>query len=149
VAAELQAARLLPIPPGKARPAPRREALLRLYSPVGWEIVVGRNARQNEQVTFEVANAGDLWLHAREVPGAHVVVRSGGQPVDEETLRLAAQLAAYYSKRRGDRAVPVAFTSRRFVTRVPGGRPGQVYVRNEETLFAPGELPEELVKDRS
>jgi predicted ribosome quality control (RQC) complex YloA/Tae2 family protein len=114
---------------------------LRVYSPAGREIVVGRNARQNEQVTFGIANADDLWLHARDVPGAHVVIRSGGQPVDDESVRLAAQLAAYYSKRRGDRAVPVAVTTRRFVARVPGGRPGQVYIRNEETVVVPGELP--------
>jgi predicted ribosome quality control (RQC) complex YloA/Tae2 family protein len=146
VVAALQESGILPKPPGKAKPASASVPLLRVYSPAGWEIVVGRNAQQNERVTFDVANAGDLWLHVRDAPGAHVVVRSGGQPVDEETLRLAAQLAAYYSKRRGDRAVPVAVTARRFVTRVPGGRPGQVYLRNEETITAPGELPEALRK---
>jgi predicted ribosome quality control (RQC) complex YloA/Tae2 family protein len=141
---ELRATRLLPPKPAKARPAPRPEPYLRVHSPAGWEIVVGRNARQNDQVTFRVANADDLWLHARGAPGAHVVVRSGGQPVDEATLQMAAQLAAYYSQRRGDAAVPVAVTAKRFVTRVPGGHPGQVYLRNEETVMAAGALPEEL-----
>jgi predicted ribosome quality control (RQC) complex YloA/Tae2 family protein len=123
---ELQRSRLLPQPPVRAQPKPQPDALLRVYSPAGWEIVVGRNARQNEQVTFGVAQAEDLWLHAHGTPGSHVVVRSGGQPVDDATLRLAAQWAAYYSQRRGDHAVPVQVTRRRFVTRVPGGRPGQV-----------------------
>ncbi len=141
VEAELAATRLLPPKPRKARPAPPRQPYHRLYSPAGWEIVVGRNARQNDQVTFQVASADDLWLHARGVPGSHVVIRSGGQPVDEATLQMAAQLAAYYSQRRGDGAVEVAVTSTRFVTRVPGGHPGLVHVRNAEVITVPAELP--------
>jgi predicted ribosome quality control (RQC) complex YloA/Tae2 family protein len=69
------------------------------------------------------------------------VIRNGGQPVHEETLHLAAQLAAYYSSLRGERAVPVAYTQRRFVSRAPGGRTGQVYVRNEQTITVRAELP--------
>ncbi len=93
-----------------------------------------------------MANAGDLWLHARGIPGAHVIIRSGGQPVDEATLQLAAQLAAYYSQRRGDRAVPVAVTAKRFVTRVPDGHPGQVHLRNAETITVPAELPAGIIR---
>jgi predicted ribosome quality control (RQC) complex YloA/Tae2 family protein len=126
-----------------ARPA---QELLRFYSVNGTEILVGRNARQNDHITFNIAGASDLWLHARDVPGAHVVIRSGGQPVDNETLQAAAQLAAYYSKRRGDGAVPVAVTQRRFVTRIPGGRPGQVHFRQEETLVVPATMPPEVMK---
>jgi predicted ribosome quality control (RQC) complex YloA/Tae2 family protein len=147
VEAELMATKLLPPRPGRAKPAPPRTPYLRVHSPAGWEIAVGRNARQNDQVTFQVANADDLWLHARGIPGAHVVIRSGGQPVDEATLQMAAQLAAYYSQRRGDRAVPVAVTTRRFVTRVPGGHPGQVYLRKAETLSVPAELPDEVIRE--
>ncbi len=114
---------------------------LRYHAPEGFEIVVGRNARQNELVTFRIANAEDLWLHARGAPGAHVVIRSGGQPVSEETLQLAAQLAAYHSKLVGELAATVIVTPRRFIGRAPGGRPGQVLVRQEETLTVPGRLP--------
>lgn len=145
VEAELAATRLLPPRSGRAKPAPPRIPYLRLHSPAGWEIAVGRNARQNDHVTFQVANAGDLWLHARGIPGAHVVIRSGGQPVDEATLLMAAQLAAYYSQRRGDGAVPVAVTAKRFITRVPGGHPGQVYLRNDETITVPAELPAGII----
>lgn len=127
-----------PKPKGNKPPEPQ---LLRYYSPQGFEIVVGRNARQNEQVTFEVAKAEDIWLHARGAPGSHVVIRNGGQPVQSETLTTAAQLAAYYSKLRGERAVTVIFTPRRFVSRAPGGHTGQVIVRQEETITVPGELP--------
>lgn len=114
---------------------------LRYYTPQGFEIVVGRNARQNEQVTFAIAKSEDLWLHARSAPGSHVVIRSGGQEVNEETLQLAAQLAAYHSKLAGERAATVIVTPRRFVSRAPGGRPGQVLVRQEETITVPGTLP--------
>ncbi len=116
---------------------------LRYYSPQGFEIVVGRNARQNEQVTFDLAKGEDLWLHARGAPGAHVVIRSGGQAVSDETLRMAAQLAAYYSKLVGERAATVIVTPRRFISRAPGGRPGQVLVRQEETITVPARLPVE------
>jgi predicted ribosome quality control (RQC) complex YloA/Tae2 family protein len=108
--------------------------------------VVGRNARQNDLITFTVANAADLWLHARDVPGAHVIVRNGGQPLDDATLTAAAQLAAYYSQKRGDRAVPVSLTPRRNVTRVAGGRPGQVHFRQAETRVVPAELPAGLTQ---
>ena len=146
VISELQGSGLLPQRPGRNKVTRPVQEVLRLYSVNGLEIVVGRNARQNDHITFDVANASDLWLHARDIPGAHVVIRSGGQPVDDATLHAAAQLAAYYSQRRGDNAVPVAVTPRRFVTRVSGGRPGQVHVRQEETLVVPATMPVEIMQ---
>jgi predicted ribosome quality control (RQC) complex YloA/Tae2 family protein len=128
-------------PKRQQKTPPDRSQPLRFLSPDGFTILVGRNARQNEIITFQEANADDLWLHVRDLPGAHVVIRNGGQAVGDETLQMAAQLAAYFSSRRGERAVPVAFTQRRFVTRMAGGRPGQVHFRNEETVTAAAELP--------
>lgn len=150
VRTELEAAGLLPrtVSQTKAKAASKTKAgkapeaqLLRYYSPQGFEIVVGRNARQNEEVTFGVAKAEDIWLHARGAPGSHVIIRNGGQPVQPETLHMAAQLAAYYSKLRGEKAATVIFTPRRFISRAPGGHTGQVTVREEETITVPGELP--------
>lgn len=139
---ELRDARLLPAASGGKRGRGSGRGQPRRYlSPEGFAILVGRNARQNDAVTFDMANASDLWLHVRDAPGSHVVVRSGGQELSEETLHTAAQLAAYYSKLRGERAAPVMATARRFVTRVSGGHPGQVHVRNEETITVPAELP--------
>ncbi len=115
------------------RSAPDRSNPLRFLSADGFTILVGRNARQNEIVTFDEANADDLWLHIRDLPGAHVVIRNGGQQVSDESIEAAAQLAAYYSSQRGEQGVAVAVTQRRFVTRMAGGRPGQVHYRNEET----------------
>jgi len=150
VRTELEAAGLLPrtVSKTKAKAAAKTKAgkapeaqLLRYYSPQGFEIVVGRNARQNEEVTFGVAKAEDIWLHARGAPGSHVIIRNGGQQVQPETLRMAAQLAAYYSKLRGEKAATVIFTPRRFISRAPGGHTGQVTVREEATITVPGELP--------
>ena len=121
--------------------APDRSRPLRYLSAEGFAILVGRNARQNEIVTFDEVGPEDLWLHVRDAPGSHVVIRSGGLPVGEDTMRAAAQLAAYYSRLRNEKGVAVAVTRRRFVTRAPGGRPGLVHMRNEETLLVEGVLP--------
>ncbi len=146
VVAELQSSGLLPHKPSKTQAKRVAVTLLRYFTPGGLEIVVGRNARQNDLVTFTIANGADLWLHARDVPGAHVIVRNGGQALDDATFGAAAQLAAYYSQKRGDRAVSVSMTSRRNVTRVAGGRPGQVHVRQAETRVVPAELPTGLTQ---
>ncbi len=82
-----------------------------------------------------------MWLHAHGVPGAHVIVRCGGAPVAEETLLLAARLAAHYSSARAEPRVQVDFTARRHVHHMPGGRPGMVIYTHESTLVvAPGDL---------
>lgn len=109
----------------------------------GFTLLVGRNARQNEELTFHQAAPTDLWLHARGVPGAHVIVRRGQQDVPEEVVGQAAALAVYYSPARGDRA-PVDVVERRFVRSVPG-RPGLVTYRNERTVLAEGRLPADLL----
>jgi predicted ribosome quality control (RQC) complex YloA/Tae2 family protein len=98
-------------------------------------VFVGRNAVQNEQVTFERGDPHDLWLHARGLPGAHVVVKSGGRDVPGDVIKKAARLAAYYSSARRSEQVDVDVTERRFVRRASGGRPGLVTYRNEQTLL--------------
>ena len=116
----------------------------RFESAGGYEILVGRNARQNDQVSFRHGRAEDLWLHARGAPGSHVVIRRRGSDPDEATIRAAAQLAAFYSSLRGERNAPVSLTRCRFVSRAAGGRPGQVTIRNEETVIVPAEMPDDV-----
>jgi predicted ribosome quality control (RQC) complex YloA/Tae2 family protein len=118
----------------KRRRRPPRSQPLTLRSPDGLTILVGKNSRQNEEVTFRRASAGDLWLHARGVPGAHVIIRSGRQKVPEATLRQAAGLAAYYSQAREATRVAVDYTQRRHVRRVKGARPGLVTYDHEQTI---------------
>jgi predicted ribosome quality control (RQC) complex YloA/Tae2 family protein len=105
-------------------------------------VFVGRNAPQNDQVTFQRGDPSDLWLHVRGLPGAHVIVKTGGRPVPEDAVERAAELAAYYSSARESESVDVDVTERRFVKRAPGGRPGMVTYGNERTLLVEPGKPE-------
>ena len=128
-----------PTTKGGAHPAPPIE----VTSPDGLTILVGRNSRQNEHVTFERAAGHDLWLHARAVPGAHVIVKTEGRPTPETTVEAAASLAAYYSASRGSTSVAVDVTEARRVRRLKGGGPGLVTYSGERTLhIAPRSVEE-------
>ncbi len=100
----------------------------------GWVALVGRNAQQNDEVTFRHAASDDLWLHARGVPGSHVILKNAGRDLPEPTILRAAALAAYYCQARGSTEVAVDVTERRHVQRVSGARPGLVTYRNERTV---------------
>ncbi|MBI2940125.1 MAG: NFACT family protein [Chloroflexi bacterium] len=107
----------------------------------GFEVMVGRSARENERVTFDLSAAGDLWLHARGVPGAHVILRSGGRSPSERAIREAGEIAAYYSAARADGRVAVDWTERRNVRRLGKGVPGLVSYRGERTVHVtPGRV---------
>jgi predicted ribosome quality control (RQC) complex YloA/Tae2 family protein len=118
-----------PIPPGGGVP-------LHIQSRDGFTILVGKNSRQNEEVTFHQASANDMWLHARGVPGAHVIIKAGGRDIPRSTIEQAASLAAYYSQARGSTSVPVDYTLQRHVRHMKGGGPGMVVYEREKTLYA-------------
>lgn len=101
----------------------------------GFPVFVGRNAPQNEKVTFERGRPEDLWLHVRGLPGAHVIIKTDRRHVPDEVVRDAAALAAYYSAARDTDRADVDVTERRFVKRAPGKRPGLVTYRNERTVL--------------
>ena len=111
-----------------------RSQPLAVNSQDGLLILVGKNSRQNEEITFRRAAPSDLWLHVRDAPGSHVIVKSGGREVPEATLRQAAQLAAYYSQARGSSHVAVAYTERRYVRPIKGAAPGLVTYTREKTI---------------
>lgn len=92
---------------------------------------VGRNSRQNEEVTFVKGKPEDTWLHIRGMPGAHVLIKNSGRPVSPSVIRRAAELAAYYSGARKEGRAEVDVTERRYVRKIKGGRPGMVTYRNE------------------
>ncbi len=123
------------------RPKSLRSQPLSLQSADGLTILVGKNSRQNEEVTFKRADGDDIWLHARGVPGAHVIIRSNNRPVPEQTLRQAAQIAAYFSSAREDGQVAVDYTRQRQVRRIKGAGPGIVTYREEETLYVTPQGP--------
>ncbi|MDR7543296.1 MAG: NFACT family protein [Armatimonadota bacterium] len=113
----------------------------RFLLPGGYLAQVGRSARENERLTFDVAGPDDWWLHARGLPGAHVVVTGGRSQPPPSVLAGAAAIAAYYSAGRGAGKIPVDITRRRFVRRIRGGRPGQVTYTHERTLVVRPGLP--------
>jgi predicted ribosome quality control (RQC) complex YloA/Tae2 family protein len=120
-------------------PKPQRGQPLRVVADQGMVILVGRSARQNHEITFRRAGPDDLWLHAVDVPGSHVVVLAGGREVPAGVLRRAAELAAQYSAARGEAGVLVAYTRRRYVRPIRNGRPGMVTYRREETIRVLGD----------
>ncbi len=119
----------------KGRPPKRgRSEPLSLTSPDGLTILVGRNSRQNDEITFRRAKGDDWWFHARGVPGAHVIVRSQGQGLPPDTIQRAAELAAYFSRLRDEPDVVVDYTHRRHVRRIPGAAPGLVTYSHEQSI---------------
>ncbi len=106
---------------------------LRVVTKDGFVMWVGRNARQNDIATFDKGSGDDLWLHARDVPGAHVIIKFDGRDIPEDVILQAASIAAYYSKLRGEGNVLVDVTKRKYVKKIKGAGPGMVTYRNEET----------------
>ncbi len=101
----------------------------------GQEVLVGRSAMGNETVTFKLAEPDDLWFHARGIPGSHVVLRTNGKPQPRERIEKVARLAAAQSAARHDTRVPVDYTFKRYVRRIPGAPPGRVTYREESTVL--------------
>ena len=99
----------------------------------GIDIYVGKNSLQNDRLTGS-ARGGEMWLHARDMPGSHVIIRTE-DAVPETTLKQAAQLAAWYSKGQRSSSVPVDYTLRKFVKKPGGAAPGFVHYTNQKTAF--------------
>lgn len=115
-------------------PAPSPE-LLTFTSSDGFTILVGRNNKQNDYLTMRLARKNDVWLHARDVPGAHVVIRTEGRlPPTPLALQEAAALAAYFSRARHSQNVPVDYTLRKNVSKPGGTRPGFVVYKEQRTI---------------
>ena len=123
------------VKPVKSRVKPRRAEPSQPFhylSSEGVDIFVGKNSVQNDRLTLS-ARGDETWLHARNMPGSHVLIRSA--QVNEKTLLEAAMLAAYYSKGQNSAQVPIDYTLRRYVKK-PGGSPaGFVIYVNQKTLY--------------
>ena len=99
---------------------------LELVTPGRLTVQVGRNHRQNDWVSLRQARSGDLWFHAQECPGSHVVLKSSNGLADDADLALATDLAAYFSRARGNSRVPVVMVPTDQLQRIPGAGPGTV-----------------------
>lgn len=102
----------------------------------GYDIMVGRNSRANDELTLKIANKDDLWLHAKDVPGSHVVVRhQAGRAIPKDVLEYAAELAAWYSKRKTDTLCPVIYTPKKYIRKRKGDPAGAVVVSKEDVIL--------------
>lgn len=111
---------------------------LHYISSDGYDMYVGKNNLQNEELTFKFANGGDWWFHAKGIPGSHVVVKSGGDELPDRTFEEAARLAAYYSKNRTSEKVEIDYIQRKHVKKPNSGKPGFViYHTNYSMMIEP------------
>ena len=104
----------------------------------GFDIYVGKNNYQNDELTFKFANGGDWWFHAKGIPGSHVILKTGGIVIDDLPDRVfeeAAALAAYYSKGRDGEKVEIDYTPKKNIKKTPGGKPGFVIYHTNWTAY--------------
>jgi len=102
----------------------------------GYQILIGRNNRQNDRLTKKIANKGDIWLHTKTIAGSHVIIkRDTDKRVPDRTLNEAASLAAFFSKARKSENVPVDYTEVENVNKPRGAKPGLVYYEKYQTIY--------------
>ena len=132
---ELQSGGYLKADHGKKKMKASKVAPMRFESTDGYPIYVGRNNRQNDELTFRLARKDDLWLHAQKVHGSHVIISCGGTTPPDDTVTQAAQLAAYYAESTGGQNIPVDVTPVKQVKKTPGSKPGMVIYHTYRTVI--------------
>ena len=120
----------------KKRPKQGKLAPMRFESTDGYPIYVGRNNKQNDELTFRLARKDDIWCHASKVHGSHVIISCGGTQPPDDTVTQAAQLAAYYSEAAGGQNIAVDVTPVKQVKKTPGSKPGMVIYHTYKTVIA-------------
>ena len=121
---------------GKKKMKKAKVAPMRFESTDGYPIYVGRNNRQNDELTFKLARKDDIWLHASKVHGSHVIISCGGTTPPDDTITQAAQLAAYYSESTGGQNIAVDVTPVKMVKKTPAGKPSMVIYHSHRTVIA-------------
>lgn len=107
----------------------------RFTSPSGFNIIAGRNARENDYITVNIASKNDVFFHAREKHGSHVIMQTQGRPYKRIDLEYAASIAAYFSDGRHAALVPVQYTEARYVVKRRNSPPGTVHMTREEVIM--------------
>ncbi|MCA9837890.1 MAG: NFACT family protein [Trueperaceae bacterium] len=121
----------------------RLEPGIRYTGPHGYTVIVGRNAKENDIVSFRLARSKDVWLHVQGYTGSHVIIQAGNKEVPFETILFAAQLAAAYSKAGQSENVPVDYTLKKNVWKPKGAAPGAVHFTQQKTVYVnPSRRPE-------
>ncbi len=120
----------------KAGKEKEQESMFRRFEIDGFEILIGKSAKNNDLLTQKYSFKEDLWLHARDVAGSHVLLKyKAGKKFPKPVIEKAAQLAAYYSKRKTDSLCPVVVTPKKYVRKPKGALDGQVLVEKEEVMM--------------
>ena len=132
---ELQSGGYVKADAGKKRVKQSKLPPMRFESTDGYPIYVGRNNRQNDELTFKLARKDDLWLHASKVHGSHVIISCGGTTPPDDTVTQAAQLAAYYSETTAGQNIAVDATPVKQVKKVPSAKPGMVIYHSYRTVI--------------
>ena len=133
---ELQDGGYLKADSARKRVKQAKLAPMRFESTDGYPIYVGRNNRQNDELTFKMARKDDLWLHASKVHGSHVIIACAGATPPDNTITQAAQLAAYYAETNGGQNIAVDMTPVKQVKKIPNGKPGMVIYHSYKTVIA-------------
>ncbi len=114
----------------------------------GFDIYVGKNNIQNDELTFKTANGGDWWFHAKKIPGSHVVLLTGGKEVPDRAFEEAAALAGFYSKGKNQEKVEIDYLKRKDVKKPGGAKPGfVVYYTNYSMAISPDISTLKLISD--
>ena len=114
----------------KARPIPNT-----FITKNGFKILVGKNNKQNDWLTFKTARESDIWFHAKDIPGSHVILKVEGKEISDKEIKTAALLAAFHSKGKHSANLPVDYTQVKNVKKIKGAKPGLVTYENYKTIY--------------
>lgn len=120
----------------KFKPSPHR-----YKSPSGFDILVGRNNKENDLLTLKTASKSDIWLHTKDIPGSHVILKTNGENAAADDIYCAAAIAAWHSKARSSANVAVDYVPVRYVKKPSGAKPGMVIFTNNHTVYIDPALP--------
>jgi len=121
--------------PSNSKKKTKKSKPIKYISSDGYDMYVGKNNRQNDELTLRFAASDDIWFHTKNIPGSHVIVKSNGATVSDIAIKEAALIAAYYSKARQSSQVPVDYTFRKNVKKPNGAKPGMVIYDNYNTVY--------------
>ncbi|GAB2539336.1 NFACT RNA binding domain-containing protein [Rufibacter soli] len=125
-----------------AQPTQQVDVPYYAFEVMGFKVWVGKNAKANDKLTLKHTHKDDLWLHAKDVPGSHVVIKfQPGKTFPMPVIEIAAKLAAFYSKRKNDSLCPVLYTPKKYVRKPKGATPGSVFVEREKVVLVKPENP--------
>lgn len=124
--------------PVKSKPAPHSYA-----TSDGFRILVGRNNKENDHLTFKIASSKDVWFHTKDIPGSHVILFTEGRDLTEASIFEAAAIAAFHSKGKESENVPVDYVQVKYVKKPAGAKPGMVIFTNNRTVYVNPALPKE------